>query len=201
MEVLTLTDLAKRFTRFSGGGDEYAHFDGRDLFFICTEANCIDLEYPRKLERLPFFARYLSTVGYGPTDFSGATIWFTEWGVWNDADERAGYAIIEAMHRANGQPLAFEVAPAHVFRADELAEAVGMLLQPMVFGWDAYYLPRWSHGTDEFFIHISHDSFISDVTRTKTFHERIFRDLQHLDLFPRPGHELRVQRFCRAAQA
>jgi len=25
-----------------------------------------------------------------------------------------------------------------------------MLMQPMVFGWDAYYLPQWSFGFEEF---------------------------------------------------
>ena len=37
----------------------------------------------------------------------------------------------------------------------------------MIFGWDTYYLPRWQYGLDEFFLRISHDSYVNVVTRTK----------------------------------
>ena len=72
-----------------------------------------------------------------------------------------------------------------------------MLLQPMIFGWDAIYLPRWSYGTDQFFLHVSHDSFVSIVTRTKEFYDKVFGLLQEIDLNPQAGHELRTRRFCR----
>ena len=34
---------------------------------------------------------------------------YGEWGVWNSRDEAIGYRIVESMHRAAGQPKAFEV--------------------------------------------------------------------------------------------
>ena len=151
----------------------------------------------RSSKGLPFFARFLATVGYEPRDFEGGLLWFTGWGVWNSTEEAVGYRIVEAMHRAAGQPQSFEAAPGHAFRADELPDAVGLLLQPMIFGWDAYYLPRWSYGTHQFFLHVSHDSFVTVATRTKEFHDRVFSLLTELDLHPKPGHELRMQRFCR----
>jgi len=40
------------------------------------------------------------------------------------------------MNRSGGQPTSFEAAPGHLFRADELTDAIAMLLQPMIFGWD-----------------------------------------------------------------
>lgn len=67
----------------------------------------------------------------------------------------------------------------------------------MTFGWDAFYVPRWSYGYDEFFLYVSHDSFVSIVTRTKEFYERVFADLQGLNLNPTVGNERRVSRFCR----
>jgi hypothetical protein len=178
-------------------GSEYAHCDEKGLFFADPEASCIDLEYPPKLERLSFFARFLATIGYEAGDFQGALLWFTEWGVWNLQEEAVGYRVVESMHRAAGQPKSFEAAPGHLFRADELQDAIGMLLQPMVFGWDAYYLPHWSYGTHQFFLHVSHDSFVSVVTRRKEFYDRVFGLLKELDLRPAPGHELQVKRFCR----
>lgn len=184
---------------FAGFPDssEYVHCDGTQLFFTHPEANCIDLEYPTKIERLPFFARLLATIGYEPHNFEGAMLWFTEWGVWNSADEAPGYHIIDAMNRVGGQSTSFEAAPGHLFRADELVDAIAMLIQPMTFGWDAYFLPRWSYGTDEFFLHVSHDSFVSVVTRTTAFYDQIFDLLKQVDLSPQHGHEMRKTRFCR----
>ena len=197
MKVLSDADVRERFARSPNRSDESIHCDGRDLFFAHPEASCIDIEYPPKLERLPFLARYLATLGYEAKDFEGAMLWFTEWGVWNSLDEGIGYRIIEAMHSASGQPKSFEAAPGHLFRADELQEAIGMLLQPMVFGWDAMFVPWGSYGYKEFFLHVSHDSFVSVVTRTKEFHAKAFDLLRELDLNPKPGHELRLRRFCR----
>jgi len=200
LKVLTATEVGEWFSwsaRFPDLGSDYVHCDGKSLFFTHPEANCIDLEYPPKLERLPFFARFLATVGCEEIHFEGALIWFTEWGVWNSRDEAIGYRVVEAMHSAAGQPKSFEGVPGHLFRADELCDTVGMLLQPMIFGWDAYYFPRWSYGTHQFFLHVSHDSFVSGVTRTKEFYDRVFGLLKELELGPSPGHELRVRRFCR----
>ncbi len=141
MKVLTAAEVYESFSWSAKLGSEYAGCDGKGLFFTDPEASCIDLEYPPKLERLPFFARFLATVSYEARDFEGALLWFTDCGVWNSSDEAAGYHIVEAMHRAAGQPKSLEVGPGHIFRGDELQDAIGMLLQPMVFGWDAYYLP------------------------------------------------------------
>ena len=197
MRVLTASEIDESFVFYERMNNEYVHYADGEPFYTHPEAACIDLEYPPKLERLTFFARYLSTIGYEDRDFQGALIWFTEWGVWNLADEGVSYRVIERMHSAAGQPKSFEVAPGHRFRADELTDAVGMLMQPMIIGWDAFYLPQWSYGAGEFFLHISHDSFVSVVTRTKAFHERVFQQLEKLDLNPKPAPASRTQRFCR----
>jgi hypothetical protein len=199
MQVLRAAEVHKWFSAFPTSSTEYVQSDERELFFTHPEARCIDLEYPAKLERLPFFARFLATVGYEAQHFEGAMLWFTEWHVWNSAEEAVGYHVVESMNRSCGQPASFEIAPGHLFRSDELTDATAMLLQPMIFVWDAYYLPRWSYGTDEFFLHVSHDSFVSVVTRTGAFHEKVFGQLKELDLNPREGHEMRRSRFCRVS--
>lgn len=200
MQVLTNAETIEWLSwadKFPDKHSDYAHCDGKDLFFTHSEAACIDLEYPPKLERLPYFARLLAAIGYEDKDFEGALLWFTGWGVWNSRDEAMGYRVVEAMHRAVGQPKSFEAAPGHSFRGDELCDAVAMLLQPMVFGFDAYYLPKWSYGTGQFFLYVSHDSFVSVVTRTAEFYEKVFITLKELDLNPRAGSESRMRRFCR----
>ena len=89
------------------------------------------------------------------------------------------------MHTAAGQPKSFEAGPGHHFRGDELNEAIGLLLQPMVFGWDANYVPRWSYGPDQFFLHVSHDSFVTVVTRTNEFYDKTFDILMGDQVEPR----------------
>lgn len=166
------------------------------FFFTHPEAACIDLEYPAKLEQLPFFARLVATIGYEEHHFDGAMIWFENWGVWNLFNEGIGYRIVEKMNAAAGQPNSFEVSAGHRFRADELSDAIGMLLQPMIFAWDSYYLPIWSYGNGEFFLHVSHDSVVNVVTRTKAFHDRVFQQLEELHFNPKAASHERVKRFC-----
>jgi hypothetical protein len=83
MRVLSAGEVAEWFQGFENLGIEsdYAHADKDGLFFTHPEAACIDLGYPPKLERLPFFARYIATIGYEEQDFEGALLWFTPTGV------------------------------------------------------------------------------------------------------------------------
>jgi hypothetical protein len=197
MHVLTQVEVEKWSSSFPKSEDS-VHYEDSELFYTHPEANCIDVEYPAKLERLPFFARCLATLSYQYVDFRGAMLWFSNWGVWNPLDEAPGYRIVEAIRIASGQPKSFEAAAGHNFRADELDQAIGSLLQPIVFGWDANYYPLWSYGGHtEFFIHVSHDSYLTVVTRTKEFHDRVFAQLQELKLSPKPSPETRRSRYCR----
>lgn len=143
MLVLNAEGVAKWFRGFENLGirSNYAYADSDGLFFTHPEAACIDLEYPPKLERLPVFAHCLATIGYEDQHFDGALIWRTNWSVWNLFDEGVGYRVIERINTGAGQPNAIDAAPGHRFRADELPDAIGMLLQPMIFAWDCYYLP------------------------------------------------------------
>jgi hypothetical protein len=199
LQVLTKPELQDWFKPLAAMGDERLNHDENGPFFTHSEANCIHLEYPSKLERLPFFARYLATVGYEDRDFQGALVWLREWSVWNGLDEGIGYRIIEALNRASGQPMSFEVGTGHLFRADELVDAIGMLLQPMIFGWEAFYRPTWAYGCDEFFLHVSHDSYVTLVTRTAAFYERVSADLQAVKLTTLKASDHQRARFCRRA--
>jgi hypothetical protein len=201
MRVLSNSEVLKQFSERNPifDGPNYTQADERGLFFTHPESSCIALKYPEPLERLPFFVRHLSTLGYEPWHFNGALLWFTEYGVWNCADEGIGYRIIEQMNRAAGQPSSFEASLGHDFRGDELNETVGMLLQPIIFSWDAWYLPYWSWGTGEFFIHISHDSHILVVTKTKAFYDKVFAELQQMNYDPEPFPDEWKGRFCRSA--
>ena len=197
LRVLTEAELNDWFAKSARQGTETLQYDADGPFFTHSEANCIHVEYPQKLERLPFLARTLATITYESQDFAGALLWFTGWGVWNYLDEGIGYRIVEAIHSAAGQQKSFEAGPGHHFRGDELNEAIGLLIQPMIFGWDASYVPRWSYGPDQFFLHVSHDSFVTVVTRTKEFYDKVFEILTDLSLRPNKAPKVHLERFCR----
>jgi len=196
MNVMSVADISKWFDSFKDWGDDYVHCDSEGLYYSHPEANCIELQYPPLLETFPFFAHYVATIGYEDKDFEGALTWVTAWGVWNSFGEGIGLRIVERMNASIGQPQSFEVGHAHRFRADELPDAIGMLMQPMIFAWDAFYLPSWSYGTGEFFLRVSHDSYVSVVTKTKAFHDRIFQDLEDRKMNPKIAPENHKNWFC-----
>jgi hypothetical protein len=64
-------------------------------------------------------------------------------------------------------------------RDDEFVESVCCLLQPMMVGWDAYYVPRY--GYLDYFVFVSHDGFIDIEVRTQEMRDRVMELLR--------GHE------------
>ncbi len=199
MKVLTNAEVLEHFVKRDSvfNTPEYVQGDESGLFYTHPEASCIRVPYPPELERLAFFARHMSTLGYEPWHFNSALLWVHQFGIWNSAVEGIGYRIVEQMNRAAGQPAAFETSQGHEFRADELTEAAAAFLQPMIFSWDAYYLPQWSWGTGEFFIFVSHDSYLVVVTKTKAFHEKVFSELEKMNYNPEVPPDGWCGRFCR----
>jgi hypothetical protein len=197
MRVLSEAEIHSSFASFGQFGKDRIQCDEHGPYFEYSEADCILLDYPSKLEQFPFFVRLLARLGYEDADFEAARLWFTQSGVWNSREEAIGYQIIESINCAAGQPTSFEAGPGHLFRADEFTAAVAMLMQPMLFGWDAFYLPVWSFGVEEYFLHVSHDSVVCVVTRSKEFHSKAFRTLQELQLNPRNAGDGTKAHFCR----
>ena len=91
--------------------------------------------------------------------------------------EAIGRKMLEQFRRGQGENRPLESAPGHIFRDDEFTEAVCCLLQPMIVGWDAYYIPRWEFGNLDYLVAVSHDSFLDIKVRTQAMHERALRSL------------------------
>ena len=90
----------------------------------------------------------------------------TQWGIWNYEVDGLSYHRTDERGRRSARGI--RSSAGHHFRADELTDAVGTLLQPIIFGWDAYYVPSWT--SEDFFLHVSHDGYVVVVTRTNAFH-------------------------------
>jgi hypothetical protein len=84
---------------------------------------------------------------------------------------------LQQFRRGQGENRSLESAPGHIFKDDEFTEAVCCLLQPMIVGWDAYYVPRWEFGNLDYFVAVGHDSFLDIKVRTQEMHETALRSL------------------------
>ena len=182
--------------RFAERDNEAVEYDADGPFFAHPEASCFQIEYPQKLEGLPSLARTLATLSYESKDFAGALLWFTGWGVWNYLEEGIGYRIVEAMHTAAGQPKSFEAGPGPSFPGRRTKR--GNWPAPPTHG---FWLGRELRSTlvrraGPVFLHVSHDSFVTVVTRTKEFYDKTFDTLTKLSLGPTEAHKVHLQRFC-----
>jgi hypothetical protein len=48
----------------------------------------------------------------------------------------------------------------------------------MIVGWDAYYVPQWAYGHLDYFVFVSHDSFLDIKIRTREMYEKALSSLK-----------------------
>ena len=107
--------------------------------------------------------------------FRGALMWIRERGIWGDASENAGAAILTQMRLGNGEEAPLDIKPGYLFGPEEVIELHSFLLMPMLFGWDAFLIPD---GGDYFFF-ISHDGYVNVVSCTQQAHALIKNQVSH----------------------
>ncbi len=141
--------------------------EGRQLRFDHLEAKTIyvDLRVSEP-HQLVYLARLAAHLRYEEVHFSAASLWITQWGVWDDRVEAVAFKTMERFRQGYGENRSLNTATGHFFRHDEFVESVACLVQPMLVGWDAYYVPQWAWGTLDYFLFVSHDGFLDIATRT-----------------------------------
>jgi hypothetical protein len=140
----------------------------RKLFFADAHAPSITIDLRvQEPHQLIYLARLISHLGCEEAHFSHSYLWLTTWGVWGHPEEAIGFKTLEQFRRSYGENRSLEAAPGHYFRHDEFTESVCCLLQPMLVGWDAYYVPTWSAGPTDYFVAVSHDSFVDIEVQTQ----------------------------------
>lgn len=153
--------------------------DERRVYLAHTQVPSITINLRvKEPHQLVYLARLVAHIGYEETHFRGAYLWITTWGVWNTQEEAIGYKTLEQFRRSYGENRSLEAAPGNYFRADEFVESVCCLLQPMIVGWDAYYVPRWAYGNLDYFVSVSHDGFIDIEARTQEMRDKALEILR-----------------------
>jgi hypothetical protein len=147
--------------------------EGRKVSFADAQAASfrINLRVPEP-HQLVYLARFVAHLGYEEAHFSHAHLWLTTWSVWDNRVEAIGFKTFEQIRRSHGENRPIGAAPGTYFRHDEFTESVSCLLQPMLIGWDAYYIPTWAWGFFDYFVFVSHDGFVDIEVRTQEMHDR-----------------------------
>jgi hypothetical protein len=155
---------------------------GRELHFDCPDAKSVRVDFlALDPHQLAYLARLVAHLRYEELDFVGASLWLTNLRIGNDRVGAIGFKAIERMRQGHGENRSIETSPGHFFRHDEFVESVALLLQPMLVGWEAYYVPQWAWGTLDYFVFVNDDSYFRIETRTTEMHEKAIEILQSHD--------------------
>ena len=148
-------------------------YDGRNLLFKGSETQRLRVAFRmQEPHQLLYLARLIAHLGYEEKHFLGARFWVTAWGIWNPMEEAIALKTLEQVRRSLGENRSIESASGMYFRHDEFVESVCCLLQPMLVGWDAFYVPTWAYGHLDYFVAVSHDSFVDIEVRTPEMREK-----------------------------
>ncbi len=140
-------------------------FDRCRPYFEIPEARCFELNYPST----PTGAGHSANVAallcsryFERQHFSGATLWFSDAGVFDGWQFLAGRVVIDRIRAGFGDLRPFDEAEVHHFRADEIELLTAFVMFAFVLSWDIFILPEADR-----FLHVSHDEFFCVVTKTR----------------------------------
>jgi hypothetical protein len=122
----------------------------------------------------------LASAGEGEAEFPGGLLWLNEWDIWSESFERVGWRIAQRLRGIAKVP-SLRDAPAHLFGPDEFIDAQALLLLPMLFQWDAHFVPS----SGEFFVYASHEERLLVVASNRVVCDRLFARFEEGDWNPR----------------
>ncbi len=92
----------------------------------------------------------------------GGLIWMVDWDIGSDTHERVGLSLLSAMRGASGGDVLER--PCQLFCENELAVLHTALALPLLFQWDAFFVPI----SGEFIAFASHDGFVDLTFRSRS---------------------------------
>jgi hypothetical protein len=145
--------------------------DGKSRpYYVHPEAKCTEVPFPHEAGQFGHLAVTLPMLcEMDRVEWGGGTLIFTDWGIWSESANVAGYQMVERIRSSFGELRPFEVATVNLFRRDEHPLLTSFILAALIYGWDAYYVPNYGGC----FVHISHDEYCLIVTKTTEDFEKI----------------------------
>lgn len=128
------------------------------------------------LDTGPAVALSASLLAYeANTDFYGGLLWVVNWDIGTPQIERCGLKLIEQMRRGYGANSSIENAPGNLFRTDEIVDLHAFLCLPMLFSWDAYFVPS---GT-RYFAYVRSNGFLHLATDEEETYSHLLNHLAY----------------------
>lgn len=141
----------------------------------------VEIPAPNTTQRLLALGYVLlASAGGGEEDFLGGLLWLNEWDIWSESFERVGWRIAQRLKGVEEAPSLGD-APAHLFTSHEFIDAQALLLLPMLFQWDAHFVPS----SGEFFVYTSHEDRLLVVASNQVVCDRLFARFEEGDWNPR----------------
>lgn len=167
----------------------------REVFtprFLHSESKCLRFEMPDSPSGFAYLASILPSLlsGFDRDHWRGGAVVYQDFDVWDHRNNVEGWTMIERIRAGYGELRPFTEATANVFRDNDLSILPAFLLAPLIWGWDAFYLPL-DRGS---FASISHDGIWFIDTETESDHMQL---LEKLSSYPK-DHWLRSYRLMGA---
>lgn len=144
------------------------HWDdgpGLHTYFVHPEAKCTEIPFPNEASDFAYLAVSLPILSeMDRVEWHGGTLVFTDWGIWSERANIAGYQMVERIRMSFGEMRPFGMATVNRFRRDEQPLLTSFILAALIYGWDAYYIPNY----EGCFAYISHDGYCLIVTKRAT---------------------------------
>ena len=104
--------------------------------------------------------------------FQGGLLWVTEFNIWGANSEKTGLAMLKHMRSGHRESATLSEKPAQFFGAEELYEAHAFLLLPILFGWDALWVPD----SGSYVVSMGHHGTATVISRGRhTYDELLLR--------------------------
>ena len=149
-------------------GDLSLSHDNVFLRFRAGPRSALLVQTPSQLRMVSALCLDLVDYQGAERSFEGGLLWLALWD-FQPPVHRVGWRAIEAMRRAHGVNSPLEIAPATLFRADELIEQQAFLTFALALGWSGYMVPRMSRDlfdlrtSDRMFVYAESDEVLGEI--------------------------------------
>jgi hypothetical protein len=147
-------------------------------FYDHPEAKCTGFELPDNPSGLAYLAGLIPALmtNYESTNWTGGAVWYQDYDVWNHKNNVEGWTMIERIRAGYGELRPFSSATVNIFRDADSTILPAFLLAPLVYGWDAHYIPE-ERGS---FAFISHDGYWCIATETESDYLKLQESIAQL---------------------
>lgn len=95
--------------------------------------------------------------------FEGGLLWFRDWNIGSETVQRVGLNLLQRVRGSPTDVYDLSGRPAHLLDRSQLVTAQTLLMLPMVFRWDAYYVPH----SGRWLAFVSHEGFVQVQTQSE----------------------------------